>query len=457
MRRVVITGAGAVTPIGSGMETFWRQCLDGQTSVDSIPPQWLDYAKYTSTIRAPLPDSLIPDTHISRIEKLQLDRVSIIAIEAACEALTNAGYYLKLRDEKKNIFVSEQLDGQRTGVFMGTGIGGAYSFLGNNAHQIVSRSKKNIRKLASQLQEKQLDSQAKQAFDIDESMMMPARFNPFVVSMIMPNAVSANTGIKLGLRAENETICCACASGTVAVGKAFEAIRAGKLDTAVAGGAEYVHDEYGGIFRGFDSAKTLVQNCDYPQTANRPFDRDRSGFLFAQGAGAALVLEERNQALKRDAPVIAEVIGFQQSFDAHNIMIMEPRGSAIESMIRKCLAEAGIPTENIDYINAHGTGTQVNDSVEAAVIERVFGRRPAINSTKSLVGHTIGASGAIEAAVTALSLHHGMVHPSLNLDNPVAPLNFIHKKTVIPMKYALSQSFAFGGHNAVLAMTKHQI
>jgi 3-oxoacyl-[acyl-carrier-protein] synthase II len=455
MRRVVITGLGAVTPIGSGAETFWNNCLDAQSAVGAIPQQWTRYADYTSTLWAPLPDSQIPDTHVNRLEKMQLDRVSIIAIEAACEAIENAGYTLALRDKKKNIFQPEQMDTARAGVFMGTGIGGAYSFLGNNAHQMMQRNKLAVNALQNSLSEQGLGDLAENARTLSDDMMMPPRFNPFVVSMIMPNAVGANVGIKLSLQASNETVCCACASSTVAIGKAFRAVQAGLLDTAIAGGAEYVHDEYGGIFRGFDTARTLAQNCDSPQKANRPFDEDRSGFLFSQGGGAALVLEEKETAVSRGAPILAEIIGFEQSFDAHNIMIMQPGGQAIESMIQRCLTESNLSAQQIDYINAHGTGTQLNDAVESDVIMRVFGSKPAINSTKSLIGHTIGASGAIEAAVTTLSLRDQKLHPSLNIEKPVAPLNFVNRSGNFPLEFALSQSFAFGGNNAVLALKRY--
>ena len=259
-------------------------------------------------------------------------------------------------------------------------------------------------------------------------------------------------GIRFSITGPNQTVCTACASGTMAIGQAFEAIAAGTADAALAGGAEYLADDYGGVFRGFDTAKTLVKNCDDPPTANCPFDRKRSGFLFAEGGSAVLVLEELSRALGRGAPVIAEVLSSAETFDAHSVMSIDPSAKQIRRMIARALDEANVTPGEIDYINTHGTATEQNDEIEARTIEAVFGTRPLINATKSLTGHTIGAAGAIETAITALSIARKTTHACKNLEEPVRPLNFVTTAGAFDIKTAFTQSFAFGGHNAGLVL-----
>jgi 3-oxoacyl-[acyl-carrier-protein] synthase II len=247
----------------------------------------------------------------------------------------------------------------------------------------------------------------------------------------------------------------ACAAGTVAVGNGFEAVRDGRVAIAVTGGSEYLYDEHGHIFRGFDVAGTLVRNCENPARANRPFDQERSGFLFSQGGAAVLVLEELEHARRRGAPIIAEVAGYAETFDAYSIMSLAPGGVQIERMLRAALANAGVDPNEVDYINAHGTGTENNDRTEAEVIERMFGGRPLVNATKSLLGHAIGASGAIEALVTALTLREGTTHICKNLESPIRDLNFVRKVPRADLNTGLSQSFAFGGHNAAVVLRRY--
>jgi 3-oxoacyl-[acyl-carrier-protein] synthase II len=282
------------------------------------------------------------------------------------------------------------------------------------------------------------------------------RFNPFEVSMVMPNAPAAAVGIKFTLTGPNVTYCLACASGTVAVGNAYRAVRDGHVDVAISGGCEYFGDEHGHIFRSFDVSGTLVRDCVDPETANRPFDAKRSGFLFSQGGAAMLVLEELEHAQRREATIVAEVIGFAETFDAHSIMSLAPGGEQIERMIRAALADADLLPRDVDYVNAHGTGTKNNDQTETEVIDRVFGKSVRVNSTKSLLGHTIGASGAIEALVTALSLRDGTTHISKNIDTPVRDLNFVRNVERFDPRVGLSQSFAFGGHNAAVVMRRFE-
>jgi 3-oxoacyl-[acyl-carrier-protein] synthase II len=220
------------------------------------------------------------------------------------------------------------------------------------------------------------------------------------------------------------------------------------------GGAEFVGDPFGSVFRAFDTAKTLASVVDRPETANRPFDRGRTGFLLAEGGAAVLVCEEWEHAHRRGARIHAEIVGYGESFDAYSMMIMEPTGRQLSRAIGLSLADAGIAADDVDYVNAHGTGTIVNDDVESAVIEGLFGSRPLVSATKSLTGHCIGASGAIEVAMTALSLRDQKVHGCVNLEDPVRPLNFARKSTDAGLTWAVSQSSAFGGHNAAVVMRR---
>jgi 3-oxoacyl-[acyl-carrier-protein] synthase II len=200
---------------------------------------------------------------------------------------------------------------------------------------------------------------------------------------------------------------------------------------------------------------TLVRDYASPDTANRPFDENRSGFLFSQGGAAALILEELEHAQRRGATIMAELIGFAETFDANSMMSLAPGGKQIERMVRAALDDANLSPDDVDYLNAHGTGTKNNDQTEAEVIQRVFGKSIRVNSTKSLLGHTIGASGAFEALVAALTLRDGKTHISRNLENPVLDLNFVHSVEPFEPRVALSQSFAFGGHNAAIVLRKH--
>jgi 3-oxoacyl-[acyl-carrier-protein] synthase II len=452
-RRVVITGAGVISSVGFGVDEFWRHCLQAKSVVTPVPSHWNRYADLHSRVWSPLPDIDFESSGITRIERLQLDPVSVFAIEAAHEALGRAGYTLRAAAGKSRTFIISDIDPSRFGVYLGTGIGGAYSFLHNHAHHLYERPRAIIVDYAK----KRAPAENQQVLsDIATFMMHGPRFNPFVVSMLMPNAVSAAVGIKFSLTGPNLTYCVACASGTVAVGNAYRAVRDGHVDVAVSGGSEYLADDHGAILRGFDVAGTLVRDYTDPETANRPFDRDRSGFLFSQGGAAVLVLEELEHARRRGVTPIAEVVGFAETFDAHSMMSLAPGGEQIERMIRAALADADLTPRDVDYVNAHGTGTKNNDQTEAEVIDRVFGQSVRVNSTKSLIGHTIGASGAIEALVTALSLRDGMTHVCKNLVDPVIDLNFVRVVERFDPSVGLSQSFAFGGHNAAVVLRRFE-
>ncbi len=451
-RRAVITGCGVIAPGATTTGQFWRNCLDGTAPVSPVPEHWLRYAKYGSTIWAPLPSIDFTALGIGRVEQMQLDMSAMLALSASRQALDQARLGCTLKNEKKNTFTIDGVDGRRCAVYCGSGIGGLTSLIHNQANHIFSPMSNTLERLRPML-----DAEARAALDdARRDVRIPPRFNSFIVSMTMPNALSALIGIKYSMHGPNTTVCCACAAGTVAIGLGFGAVKSGQADIALCGGAEYLGDEFGGIFRGFDIAHALVAAGDAPQTANRPFDKRRSGFLFAEGGAAMLVVEDLDHARKRGAEIIAEITAFNETFDGHSIMMMDPSAAEITRMLSELVARAGADFSEIDYINAHGTGTVPNDEIESRIIGDLFGAKPLVNSTKSLIGHTIGASGAIETVVTALSIAQKTTHACKNLDDPVRDLNFVGNVREFPIRKAITQSFAFGGHNAALVLEEYR-
>jgi len=438
-RRVVVTGIGVVTPLAVGVAAFWRRALAGESVCEPLPAHWAAYHRFHSNVWAPLPSRDFSAQGISRVDAAQLDPSEQIALVCAKEALETAGIATRVRDAKKGTLTLEGVDPAAAGVFLGTGVGGATSLIANVANHVATPLMAGLPAEAAALK---------------AHFRAPSRFNPFAVTMVMPNGPGAVVGIRFGLHGRNTTCAAACASGAMAIGHALRAVRSGEMQLALAGGVEYLADEYGGLFRGFDVVRTLARAEGDPALANRPFDAARSGFLFAEGGGAVLVVEELDHALQRGAPVIAELAGYGETFDAHSVMMIESRGVQMERMIALALADAGVAPGDVDYVNAHGTGTLLNDETEAALLGRVFGDRPLVNSTKSLIGHTIGASGAIEAAVAALSLRDQATHPSANLERPIGGLRYAREPGPANIGCALSESFAFGGHNAALVLKR---
>jgi len=447
--RVVISGIGIAGPNGATTEVFWDACMAQKNAATQIPSKWLHYYTPKSSLWAPLAPIDYSAYDIGVIEKLQLDKSQLLAIATAHQALQNANISIVPCEKKKRSFRLEGIANPDTfGIFIGTGAGGISSVISAQSYHTFSAIKKH---LETSMQEPNNNLLFSEFDSVKQLMAMPVRFNPFTVSMMMPNGCASTLGIRFNTKGPNRTFSLACASGTVALGAGFNAIRDGSISCALCGGVEYLGDEYGGIFRSFDCAGTLVKN-DNPSVANRPFDRDRNGFLFSEGGGAMLLLEDLDHALQRNAPIIAEITGYAESFDAHSIMAMEPNGSSIESMLHLLMNDAGRDTSDIDYINSHGTGTETNDEIEAAVIERVFGRNVKVNSTKSLIGHTLGACGAIEAAVTALCISNKSIHGSNNIEDPIRDLSFVTDTDTFNVERAITQSFAFGGHNAALLL-----
>jgi 3-oxoacyl-[acyl-carrier-protein] synthase II len=447
-RRVAVTGIGIVSPVGTSTATCWDACLGGRAAVAPIPESWRRWSGLRSGVWAPLPPIDFESAGITPLDAMRLDRSAMLSIVAAGEALSDAGLQPELTDAKRGIYRLSGIDDSRGGVFMGTGVGGITTLIATQNSHLLSP----LQPLAGQpVATAPCDATAA----LDALLeTLPQRFNPFSAPMIMPNAISASLGIRYSLHGPNASYAVACAAGTAAIGHAFRSIRGGETNIVLCGGAEFVGDPFGGVFRVFDTARTLTTGGGSPATANRPFDTARTGFLMAEGGAAVLVCEEWEHARRRGGRIHAEIAGYGETFDAYSMMIVEPSGEQLERAIAASLADAGITAGHIDYVNAHGTGTLVNDDVESAVLERMFGPRPLVSATKSLTGHCIGASGAIEAAVTALSLRDQRVHGCVNLDDPVRPLNFARCSADATLDWAVSQSSAFGGHNAAVVLRR---
>jgi len=470
VRRVVVTGVGAISTLGPDAPSLWKGCLEGRTVVEPVPGGWRRYSDLRSQVWSPLGAAARPaSAMLGKAEGRRLDPASQMAIAAAEEAVRAAGLTLVAVDAKRRTFRIDGWDGERLGVFMGTGASGLFTMVSNTGHVAMARPRRRLAAVAERLAAKPEPGKREAAVGgaararaalaaelegIAEELVFADVFNPFVVASGMGNALSANLSIKLGAHGPTPTFAAACAAGTIAVGRAFRAIRDGECDAAVAGGSEYMNDPWGAIFRGFDATGALAHG-DFPRDRiNRPFDESRCGFLFSEGGAAVLVLEELGAALARGAPRLAEVSGYGEASDAHDLMAVEPSGAQIRRAIAAALSDAGIDGADVGYVNAHGTGTAGNDGVEADAIAAVVGRQALVNSTKSLLGHSLGASGALEAVVTTLTLRDQVVHPSLNVERPVADLAFPRARTRASVRHAISQSVAFGGHNAVLALSR---
>jgi 3-oxoacyl-[acyl-carrier-protein] synthase II len=445
-RRVVVTGIGVVCSAGIGKEQFWKNCLKANANVQHIPEQWHYYHPFRSQIWTTLPEIDFTKEGIDRFEQMQMDKNQVLALIAARQAIEDADINYHLKDKKKKIYEFDHNLSDNFGVYVGTGNGGLASYTASVNHHLMLPLINDLKSIAEKLRHSTL-----MLDQWIETINMTRQFNRFLVAATMPNASSAKIGIKYSLTGPNNTCCIACASGTSAIGNAYRAIKNGDIDKAVAGGVEFFGDDFGSVFRAFDVAKTLVSDCHEPETANRPFDEKRSGFLFSEGGAAMFVIEELEHALKRHTEIYAEITGFSETCDAFNIMMIEPSAIAIKKMIFDLLNQGNNKPEEIDYINAHGTGTITNDAIEAQVIEEIFGKDVLVNSTKSIVGHTIGASGAIEASATILSIKNKTTHICKNLKIPIADLNFVRQVEDHDIDTAISQSFGFGGHNSALS------
>ena len=410
-KRVVITGLGAVTPIGIGKNEFWQALLAGVSGVGKITR--FDASQYTTQIAGEV-KNFDPAQYIDKKEAKRMDRCTQFAVAASKMAFEDSGIDLTTEDR------------ERIGTMIGTGIGGMDT----------------------------LHDQYQNLFDKG-----PGRVSPFFIPMMIGNMVAGQTSITLGLQGPCSCIVTACATGTNAIGDAFKVIQRGDADVMVAGGTEAAISPI--AVAGFCSMKALSTRNDEPERASRPFDKDRNGFVMGEGAGV-VILESLEHATNRNAVIYAEVVGYGSNADAYHMTAPAPQGAQAAKCMAMALKDAGIEPEAVDYINAHGTSTPMNDKNETLAIKSLFGAHAyklAVSSTKSMTGHLLGASGGIECIATTLTLVNDMIHPTINYETPDEDMdldyvpNIARKQTV---NVALSNSFGFGGHNATILLKKFQ-
>ena len=414
MRRVVVTGLGLVTSLGCGVEVNWENLLAGKSGIGAI--QSFDISDLPAKIAGQVPvgetaEGLFnADDWMTPKDQRRMDDFIVYGLTAAIQAVADSGWTAETEEDQV-----------RTGVMIGSGIGG----LNEIAKNAVLVESGNIR-----------------------------RVSPFFIPASLINLVSGHVSIKFGFKGPNHSVVTACSTGAHAIGDAARLIMLDDANVMIAGGAEAAVCRLG--MAGFCAARALSTSFnDTPQMASRPWDKDRDGFVMGDGAGA-LVLEELEHAKARGANIMAEVVGFGLSGDAHHITAPAEDGSGAQRCMEAALKRAGANPEDIDYINAHGTSTPLGDEIELAAVERVFGDHSnglSMSSTKSAIGHLLGAAGAVESIFSILAMRDGVVPPTLNLDNPSvdSDIDLVpHQAKEHPVKTVLSNSFGFGGTNASL-------
>ena len=410
-KRVVITGLGCVTPVGTGKDDFWVNIKSGVSGIDKITR--FDYTNYQTQIAGEVKD-FTPEDYISKKELKKMDRFTQFAMVASKLAVADSELDLN------------NIDGNRMGTVIGTGIGGV---------ETIEAQHKNLLEKGNR------------------------RVSPFFIPMMIGNMAAGQVAIEFGAKGPSTNICTACASGTNSVGDAFKIIQRGDADIMIAGGTEASVAEF--AVAGFCNMKAMSTNNDNPQKASRPFDKDRDGFVMGEGCGI-LILEELESAIKRNAKIYAEIVGYGMTSDAYHITTPAENGEGAARSMQMAINDAGIELEKIDYINAHGTSTYYNDLYETMAIKSVFGenaKNVSISSTKSMTGHLLGASGAIEAIVCALAIKDNFVPPTINLENPGEGMDLDYtpnKGKERTINYALSNSLGFGGHNATIVLKKYE-
>ena len=408
-RRVVITGVGLVTPLGTGVEKAWRNICSGVSGIDLITR--FDTSEYAVKIAAEVKD-FNPDEFFDKKVSKHLDLFVQFGLAAALMAVKDSG--CTITDE----------NARRVGVITGCGMGGLPTI--EKYHQ-VSMEKG------------------------------PKKITPFFIPMVIPNMPSGHISMAINAKGPNLCLTTACAAGTHAVGEAYRHIKYGMCDMVVSGGTEAVICGLG--VAGFSAMKALSTRNDDPKAASRPFDKDRDGFVMSEGAGM-LVVEDYEHAVARGAKIYAELVGYGLSSDAYHIAAPPENGEGGMRAMQMALQDSGLEPEDFDYVNAHGTSTPLNDKCETLAIKTVFGdhaRKLAISSTKSMTGHMLGAAGGIEAVFTALSVYNQIAPPTINLEepSPECDLDYVPKVArKMKIRAAMSNSFGFGGTNAVVAMKK---
>jgi 3-oxoacyl-[acyl-carrier-protein] synthase II len=409
LRRVVVTGLGAVTPIGNDVDAYWQGLSSGRNGV--APITLFDASRHPCRFAAEV-KQFDPRGWLEPKEAKRWDRFCQFGVVAAKQAVRHAGLEIG------------EANGHRVGVSIGSGVGGL---------------------LVAETQTQVLNSRG------------PDRVSPFCVPMMIPNMAAGLAAIALGARGPSSAVATACAAGSNAIGDAYRLIQLGLADAMVCGGSESAITPLG--LAGFASAKALSFRNDDPASASRPFDAGRDGFVIGEGAGI-LVLESLEHATARGAQVLAEIVGYGTTCDAHHITAPSPGGVGGAEAMRLALADAGLPAEAVDYVNAHGTSTPANDSNETAAIKAALGEhahRIPVSSTKSMTGHLLGGSGGIEAVAAVLAIGHNLVPPTINYHDPDPACDL----DVVPnqarehsLNVVLSNSFGFGGHNVCLAFRR---
>src|SRR5687767_3279805 len=410
-RRVVVTGLGLVSPLGTGVEKNWQALMEGRSGIRKISRFAAD--GFASRIAGEVPD-FKAENYIEAKEIKKMDLFIQYAIGAATMAMDDSG--LKIDDQSA----------EGVGVIIGVGLCGL---------ETIETTKEALLNGG------------------------PRKISPFFIPKVISNLAPGHVAIRFGAKGVNWTPTSACASGTHAIGEAFHLIRRGVQDAVIAGGAEATITPLG--VGGFAAMKALSTRNEEPEQASRPFDKDRDGFVIGEGSGI-LILEEREQALKRGAKIYAEVIGYAANGDAHHMTAPSPEGEGAARCMRLALKDSGIAPTDIDYINAHGTSTEYNDANETTAIKAVFGEQAAklaVSSTKSMTGHLLGAAGAVEGVYSTLALHHGMIPPTINYQtpDPVCDLDYVpNKPRQANIEIALSNSFGFGGTNGCVIFRRAQ-
>lgn len=403
-RRVAVTGLGVVSALGIGVDTYWQALVAGQSGIDTI--SLFDPEGFKVRIAAEV-EGFEPTDFIEKKAARRMDRFAQFSVAAARMAT---------RDSELDIAA----DAERVGVVVASGIGGVRTF---------------EREVAVMLEKG------------------PERVSPLFIPMEIANMASAQVSIELGAQGPVSTVCTACTAGSNAVGDAFEIIRRGAADVMLAGGSEASVTPIG--IAAFAAMKALSERNDEPQKASRPFDSGRDGFVMGEGS-AVLVLEELERARARGAKIYAEMVGYGMSADAYHISAPEPSGKAAARSMTNAFLEAGIEPAEVDYINAHGTSTPLGDEIETRAIKMALGshaEKVAISSTKSMMGHCLGAAGALEAAACVLAIDRGVIPPTINLEqpDPECDLDYVpNEAREVSLSVTASNSFGFGGHNATL-------
>jgi 3-oxoacyl-[acyl-carrier-protein] synthase II len=410
-QRVVITGLGVLSPVGIGKEAYWQALLRGQSGIDRLTR--FDSSSYDSKIAGEVKD-FVPEQFLERKEIRRMDRFAQFGVAAAKLAVGDAA--LEIGEE----------DPESIGVVIGSGIGGIETLC--EQHSVLLNKG-------------------------------PNRISPLFIPMIISNMAAGQIAICLGPKGPNITLVTACASGTNAIGEAYLMLQRGAVEVVLAGGTETPIVPV--AMAGFCSMKAMSTNNDEPQRASRPFDKNRDGFVISEGAGV-LVLETLGHASARGARVYGEVAGYGCTADGYHITAPESEGTEAARAIRIALEDAGISPDRVDYVNAHGTSTELNDKIETLAIKKVLGDhayKVPISSTKSMIGHSLGAAGALEAIACALSVSTDWVHPTINYEqpDPECDLDYVpNQARQCPVRVAVSNSFGFGGHNAVLVFKKFE-